>query len=402
MQQINFRRIFTIVAILSLLLYFSFSWLNMMTDFYQKTGSDFIGLYNFGRIYQTKGIQSIYDIQEQEKVEEQVVGHPVNVIFYTHLPFMAPIARLIVNEDYDASFQRWAVILLLLNIINVSLLVRLVDKSKFTKQNWLFLCAGAFLFDPTFSGFMNGQDIALLLLGVILWMWGLFEGKDFLAGLGLSLATLRPQLALFLALPFFFHRRNVFWGFALGSLILGTISVGLLRLDGTIKFVESIRYIEGTIWYQQHAFDMPTISGILRRNFTMLNPMLVKNVVWICYLLGIVGFCAWWYRSQEINEQHMGLLVLAAIFLVPYAHYHELTLLLIPIFCLIRILQKDGTVPQYYLAILPLVVSWLSALGFLGSGVMKFSIVNFVMLSLAYLLMTHGKLARRLPQPATP
>ena len=402
MGRINYRRILAIVGIFSLLSYFILAWTNMLADLYQRTGSDFMGLYNFGRIYQTRGIQSIYDIDEQEKIEEQVVGHQVTVIFYTHLPFIAPIARILVNEDYTASFQRWALILLFLNAINVYLLVNLLDVKKFTKENLFILGAGAFLFDPTFSGFMNGQDIAILLFGVILWMWGTLNRKYFIAGLGLSLTTIRPQIALFLAIPFLFRNRNVFWGFALGALTLAAISIGLLKTDGTLKFIESIRYIESTIWVEPHSFDMPTISGIIRRNFTAIHIPLVKNFVWICYALGIAGFSVWWHKSEEITEKHIGLITLAGIFLLPYAHYHELTLLLVPIFCVLRVLQRQKIIPQFYLAILPLVVSWLSVLGYLGSGALKFPLMYLTMFALAYLLVTNGKIAERLPQLATP
>jgi hypothetical protein len=402
MGKISYRRIFITVGILSLLLYFIFTWMNMMADPDQRTGSDFIGFYNFGRIYQTEDIRSIYDIHEQEKIEEQVVGHPVTVIFYTHMPFLAPIAKAVVNEDYLASFRRWAFILLFLNAVNVYFLINTLDIKKFTKENLLLLCAATFLFDPTFSGFMNGQDIALLLFGVVVWMWGIFHEKYFVAGLGLSLSTIRPQIALFLAIPFLFRQRQVFWGFALGALTLAAISVGLLKMNGTLKFIESLRYIENTIWYENHSLDMPTISGIIRRNFTVTNVALAKGFVWICYGLGIACFSAWWHKSKEITEKHIGLIVLFGIFLLPYAHYHELTLLLIPIFCILRILQRDESIPQYYLVFLPLLVSWLSALGFSGSGAMKFPIVYFVMLSLGYLLITEGKVAQRLPHISTP
>lgn len=401
MGRMNYRRILAIVGIFSLLSYFVLTWTNMLGDLYQRTGSDFMGLYNFGRIYQTKGIQYIYDIHEQEKIEEEIVGRPVTVIFYTHLPFIAPIAKVLVNEDYVASMKRWALILLFLNAVNVYLLVNMLDFKKFTKENLFILCAGAFLFDPTFSGFMNGQDIAILLFGAVIWMWGILNKRYFAAGLALSLTTIRPQIALFLAIPFFFRHRRVFWGFVLGALTLAAISIGLLKTDGTLKFIESIRYIESTIWIEPHSFDMPTLSGIIRRNFTVTNISLVKNFVWICYVLGIIGFSVWWHKSAEINEKHIGLIVLAGIFLLPYAHYHELTLLLIPIFCMLRILQRQNIVPQFYLAILPLVISWLSVLGFVGSGVLKFPLMYLTMLVLAYLLATNGKMAERFPRLAT-
>ena len=398
MGSLNYRRILALVGVFSLMAYLIFYWINLLNDPDQRTGSDFIGFYNFGRIMQEKGIQSIYDIAEQQRIEEQVVGHPVTVIFYTHLPFIAPIAAAIVDADYIASFKRWALILLLLNALNVYLLANLLDLKRFTRENGLILILGAFFFDPTASGFMNGQDTAILLLGTTIWLAGMVSDKHFIAGLGLSLTTVRPQVALFLAIPFFFKHRKVFWGFVLGSSILAGLSVWLLKIDGTIRFIESIRYIESTIWIEQHSFDMPTIAGILRRNFTQTDPTLAKTFVWLCYLAGIGAFSVWWYRSKEITEKHLGLLTLFAIFLLPYAHYHELTLLLIPIFCLLRILERSN-IDQYYLAVLPLLVSWLSAVGYVGSGVLRFPIMYMVMFLLGYLLLHPERLSGWLPSP---
>ncbi len=391
MAEINYRRVLAFVAVFSLMLYFTIYWVNMLNDPDERTGSDFIGFYNFGRIMQTKGIQHIYDIAEQQNIEEQVVGHPVTPIFYTHLPFMAPLAAAIVDENYIASFKRWALLLLLLNTLNIYLLANLLDIKRFTRENWLILILGAFFFDPTASGFMNGQDTAVLLLGTVIWLTGMASNKHFIAGLGLSLTTVRPQVALFLAIPFFFKQRKVFWGFVLGSSILAGISVWLLKVDGTLKFIESLRYIESTIWVEPHSFDMPTISGIIRRNFTVTDPTAAKSFVWICYLLGIIAFSAWWHKSNEITEKHLGIITIFAVFLLPYAHYHELTLLLIPIFCILRLLEKQQVVDPYYLAILPLIVSWLSALGFAGSGSLKFPIVYVVMFILGYILIKPDK-----------
>ena len=391
-RNLNFRRIFAYVGILSLLFYFILSWKGMIADADQRTGSDFMFFYTFGRISQTKGAQYIYNIEEQKKIEETIVGHPVTPIFYTHVPFVAPLASVVVGKDYVESFKRWAVILLIINAFNVYLLVNMLEIRRFTKENLFILCGGAYLFDPTFSGFMNGQDTAILLLGAALWATGLFSKKYVLSGLGLSLTAVRPQIALFLAIPFFFRQRKIFWNFLIGSLILAAISLWLLRSDGTIRFLESLRYIEDTVWHEPHALDMPTISGLIRRNFTFSNPEPIKNFVRICYVLGIAGFCALWHKSAEINEKHIGLLTTACLFLVPYAHYHDLILLLIPIFCVLRIYQKKDVIHQDYLSIVPLGVSWLSTLGFIGSGLLKFPIVYMIMLFLSYFLFRVSKL----------
>jgi hypothetical protein len=399
-QQFSLRRILIPVAVLSLLLYYILTWVNMLGDLYKRTGSDFMGFYTFGRISQTQGFPSIYKIEEQQELQEEIVGHPVTPIFYTHLPFIAPIARVLVNEDYIESFRRWAVVLLLLNAINVTILVRTLDIQRLSKDNLILLILGAYLFDPTFSGLMNGQDTALLLLGAAIWVYGLSSRKYILSGLGLSLTTVRPQVALFLAIPFLFQHRRVFWSFALGSSILALVSMGLLGQEGTIRFIESIRYIESTVWQEAHALDMPTISGIIRRNIVLSNFESVQGIVWLFYLLGIAGFSAIWWKSGEIDEKLVGLLSIAAIFLAPYAHYHDLILLLIPVFCLICIYQKTGYIHQNYYSIIPLAVSWSLTLGFAGTGFLKFPIVYTIMVLMGYLLLKADKTPESLlPSP---
>jgi hypothetical protein len=401
MRNLNYRRIFAFTGLFSLSLVYIFLWARMIADPKTRNGSDFIGFYTYGRISQTRGFRYIHDMQEQKKIEEEVVGYETVPIFYTHLPFIAPLAAILVDEDYVSSFKRWAIVLLLLNALNVHLLVKMLEMNRFTKENLVILYMGAFLFFPTFSGFMNGQDTAILLLGAILWASGTLSKRYLLAGLGLSLTTVRPQIALILAIPFLFRHRNVFWGFAIGSLILAGISLALIKIDGAYKFIESIRYIENTIWHESHSFDMPTLSGIVRRNFEIIDPEPVKTAIWICYLLGIAGFCILWHKSREVTEKHIGLISLAAIFLLPYAHYHDLILLLIPIFCLIRILEKENILQPYYLSIIPLVVSLLAGLSFAGSGTMKFSIVYIIMFVLGTLLIAPEKMIRYIPRSST-
>ena len=399
MGNINYRRIFAFAGLFSLLLIYIFLWIFMIADPKMRSGSDFSGLYTYGRIFETRGIAYIHDIEEQKKIQGEIVGHEVAPIVYTHLPMNAPLAAALVDEDYVGSFKRWAIVLLLLNALNVHLLARLLKSIRFTKENLLILCMGTFLFFPTFSGFINGREDVILLLGVILWVAGVLSKKYFLAGLGLSLTAIRPQMALILAIPFFFRHRNVFWGFALGSSLLAGINLAVDGIDGAVKYVESIRYIENTVWLETHSYDMPTISGIIRRNFVFDDPDPARTLVWICYVLGIAVFSVAWHRSAEITEKHLGLASTASIFLLPYAHYHDLILLLIPIFCFIRIFGRRNVMDQYYLSIGPLVVSLLAGMGFAGSGNMKFPIAYAIMLGLGILLIGSDKVIRNRLDP---
>jgi len=359
----------------------------MINDPKQRTGSDFIGFYSFGKIAQTQGFENIYNVKAQESIEEGVVGFQVNPEFYTHVPFIAALADLIVDSNYIHSFIRWAIVLLFLNAVSSYLLVKALRQGDFGKEETFLLFAGIFLFFPAFSAFMNGQDDAILLLGLAIWLWGMFSERPFLAGLGLSLTTVRPQTALFLAIPFLFKQRKVLWGFALGGMILVIISWALIKTEGMISFINSLKVIESTIWIERHTLDMPTISGMIRRNFTVIDITLARNLIWGCYLAGMIGFCIAWHGSKEILEKHIGLLALFSILLVPYAHYHDLVILLVPIVCLIRVLSSRKIIETGLLSIFPLIVSLIALVGFVGPGYLKFPLIYFVMLVLGYLLL---------------
>lgn len=380
---IHYSRVIAFTGLLSLLLIYILLWRSMISDPALRSGSDFSGLYTYARIFQTRGIAYINDPQEQQRVQSEIVGRQVHPILYTHLPMNAPLASLLVDEDYVGSFQRWAMVLLVVNALNTWLLMRLVNVRAFQWEHIVVLSAGAFLFFPTFSGFLNGREEVFLLLGLILWVCGLSSKRDFLAGLGLSLACIRPQLALMLAIPFLFRQRRVFYGFALGGAVLAGANLALVGMDGAVKYMESVRYIENTVWYEAHALDMPTLSGIIRRNFILENPAPARAFVWASYGLGIAAFSWLWHRSAVIEEPQLGLVSIGAVFLAPYAHYHDLILLLIPLFCLIRIFLKLEFAKGYPLAMGPLVVSLLTMLGFVGSETLKFPLAYGLMILLA-------------------
>ncbi|HEY9152290.1 MAG TPA: glycosyltransferase family 87 protein [Anaerolineales bacterium] len=387
MTAIRPRRLLTIAGLVSLALIYALLWVNMINSPKQRTGSDFIGFYSIGRIAQIQGFENIYNIQNQANIEEGVVGFQVVPEFYTHVPFIAALAALIVDSNYVNSFIRWAIVLLFLNALNSYLLVEAIHKGDFRKEEIAVLVAGIFFFFPSFSAFMNGQDDAILLLGLAIWLWGLFSERPFIAGLGLSLTTVRPQTAIFLAVPFFFKQRKVFWGFVLGGAILVIISWALIKTEGMISFINSLKFIESTIWVQPHTLDMPTISGMIRRNFKVIDITFVRNLIWGCYVAGIIGFCIVWYKIKEISEKHIGLLALFSILLVPYAHYHDLVILLVPIICLIRVLASRKSIETGLLSILPLIVSLIAIIGFAGSGYLKFLLIYCIMLVLGYLLL---------------
>jgi len=289
-KDFDFHRIFVLTGIISLALIYLLLWLRMLTTKSEYDGADFMGLYSAARISQEYGFPFIYDAEMQVDVQSQLVGYPFPVeqtSYFTHPPFILLLVNLISDENYTESLIRWMIILLLLNGASVFILMKSVSALNLGKRSQWILAISTFLFLPTFSGFINGQDVILLLLGTSIWMFQLFGGKPFAAGLGLGLSVIRPQTAILLTAPFLLNRRKVFWGAVLCSGTLGIISLALIGPAGLQRYFNILGVVEGGMGHLPHSLDMPTISGMLRRTFGAMDRNLFRYVIWSGYLGGL-------------------------------------------------------------------------------------------------------------------
>lgn len=392
---INWVKVFTITSLLSLFIIYSLLWLKMINTPVERTGSDFIGLFTGARLSQLYGYPAMYDIEKQQNLQAEVVGfefNPHQIGYFTHPPFIVPLVRLITTSDYTASLIRWTIILLTLNALTVYLLLQTLPQGYFSKKETWILGLGAFLFTPTFSGLMNGQDTAVLALGAAIWMHQIFRNKPILAGLGLSLIAIRPQMAILYTLPFLFKNQRVFLGAVIGGLGLAILSLLLIGLGQIPVYLHIIQVVESGMWNLPHATDMPTLSGFIRRNFENLNQKIYRNLIWSGFLFGLAAVSIWWKKSDKITEKHVGLLILLGLLIVPYAHYHELTLLLLPIFCLVRIWSKEGLIPAKKMVLLPSTIALLLLFGFASSNALKYVFVYGAIIFLGYFLIFPEKL----------
>lgn len=53
----------------------------MIADHYPRTGSGLMAFYTFGQISQTEGVPYIYNLEERQKLHEEIVGHAVTLHF---------------------------------------------------------------------------------------------------------------------------------------------------------------------------------------------------------------------------------------------------------------------------------------------------------------------------------
>ncbi len=343
--KVDFSRVLILVGVAALLIIYAVLWQRMITSRAERTGADFIAFYAAGRVAQSAGASQVYSPELQQAIQQEQVGFklvPGQVLLYNHVPYLIPLLTVLVNEDYIGSFMRWGILLVIVYALSAGVIGWLFVRKGFKRNEIVLLVAGMLTFFPVFVSVLNGQDTALLFLGACLWLAGLLFERDPLAGLGLALTTVRPNIALLLALPFLFHRQRVFFWFCLGSFVLGLISLLVLGIDGMRSFVNILLATAGGNWYGMKESVMLNLIGLLLRATPWLNVNAVHGLGWGAYFLSLVGLCIIWAKSSRIAEKQAGLALVLAVFTVPHLHYHDLTLLLIPFLAILLLAKQNG------------------------------------------------------------
>ena len=272
--------------------------------------------------------------------------------------------------------------MILLYISGAIMLSWLSKQAGLDRSSVAISAIGSILFLPVFVSLMNGQDTALLFLGAAIWMYGLVSEDEFLAGVGLSLTTVRPHIAVILALPMLFRYRKVFVGFALGAGGLALLSVLILGMNGVQEFIDVLLITAGGEWYGTKQFAMFNLIGLLTRTFPLLEADTIRTFGWVIYGMMTIFLCIFWARTKDLQTGQIGLTVILVLFSVPHLHFHDLTLLLIPIYDLIRLSKQDSHPKTSIATTLPVTISLILLLSNV-SPLLQYTVPYFIMLALA-------------------
>jgi len=282
--------------------------------------------------------------------------------------------------------------MVLFYVLGLTLLSHLLEKAGIERRFVLLAGIGGLLFLPLFFSLMNGQDTAILFLGAVLWVYGLLSGRPLLAGFGLSLTTIRPHIALLLSLPMLFHQRKIFLGLIVASGALAVLSVSILRIQGTHEFINILLLTAGGTWYGTKQPAMFNLIGLLMRTIPWLGADSIRWLGWAIYGATIVGLCILWARNQGQLGERVALTVTLALFTAPHLHFHDLTLLLIPIFEFMRRYGESTRLETSIVVTLPVALSLLLLLSN-TSPFLQYTVPYLIMLALIaypYLMRSRG------------
>lgn len=382
-MQIDLRRVVLAVCLIALPLSYFVLYARILADPVQVRGADFVAFYAAGRIARQEGAGRVYDLDLQKKYEEQVAGFaisPEDTFPFPHPPFIIPLLLLTAGEQYEAAFLVWSGLMFAFLFLAAVALLR-ASRAQFDPPARRLLLAGYLLFFPAFVSLANGQDSALLVLGGGLWVWGLFAGRDWLAGLGLALMTVRPHLALPLALPFIFRRRGVLLWFAVGCGALALFSLAYVGLEGIEGFIH-ILFLSGSgEAYHINENKMINLLGLLLRLLPAADSSLLRSMAWGAYVAAMAGLCLWWRRAPALGWREAGTALLAVLFTAPHLHFHDLALLLVPLTGLGVVLVSRRRIPAREAASLPLAASFVLLCGYFAP-ILQYSLPYLLMLAL--------------------
>ena len=127
---------------------------------------------------------------------------------------------------------------------------------------------------------------------------------------------------------------------------------------------------------------MYNLIGLLTRILPGLGAGTIRTIGWVVYGITIIILCIFWARSKNLEAGKIGLTVILTLFTVPHLHFHDLTLMLIPIYELIHYNANSDRLKTSIATVLPIAISLLFLLANL-SPLLQYTFPYLIMLALA-------------------
>ena len=268
--------------------------------------SDFAAFYAGGKLLEEG---KLYDASRLQQIELEHAGKYALHHGYVRPPFHAAMLWPLSRLDYASASFGW-------NVLLAAALAGFVVLWR--PPRWgitlLFTCISV----PAFSGFINGQDTALLLFFLALATCLRRRGSHFVAGMALSLCA--AKFHLFLPIPLWIvgqHAWRFGGGLAAGGGSLLLVSFLVAGWSWPLEFYGSATRSE----FSPHPGLMPNLHGLLAA---------FPHGVWLEVLIGAGLAAATWLVARRMDFHYSLAFTLACGLLLSYHAYLPDMALLLP------------------------------------------------------------------------
>ncbi len=352
---------------------------------------DFLSFYTAGRVFQSTGLSTLYDLDVQYAIQNSIragMFRHGGILPFIHPPFLVPILGLITTGDYRVSYMRWCLILLIVLALCCAVVFYLLAEQGWDKPTRVITAVASVLFYPVYTSVLMGHDTPFMLLGALVWMWALINHRDTIAGAALAMVMLKPQIALVIAIPHIVAGRwRVWWSFCAASSVLTLYSIWLVGWQGARDFVDLMLLSAKGEGYGINQVEMYNFIGLVLRNTPMIMLSAVRILTWIFWVLSVAVLCwLWQRRSHSLGFREIGLAVIVSLFASPHLHSHDLSLLLLPLLAALVLITNRDALSRKGAAFVTLYISFLLLVS--DGTILRHLIVYALMAALTYSLYT--------------
>jgi hypothetical protein len=266
--------------------------------------SDFMSIYSGARLAFTGGM---YNLDRNLQVQQQTAGWENIHRLFLRPPFDA----LLVWPLGQLPFRQAAIVWEIMIVLTVSLFCYLWPCNR--KIAALACCWSM----PLFDVFAEGQDIAILMLLVVLAMREMKRGRDITAALLFSLCSIKVHL--FLLLPILILRQKL-WRFAVGILLGGSVLFAVSFSSGGRNWPKNYFALLSDPISNPWPDVMPSIHG--------LTAGLPYSMLWQALGIAVVVLLAWIACKRGGFEYGLAAILVGGILVAPHAYPQDCALVL--------------------------------------------------------------------------
>ncbi len=359
---------------------------------------DLRSFYAAGTIVRTGHAASLYEYDYENKVQNEVVSRRDAALPFLYPPFAAlpfvPLSLLSYRVAFFALLMINGVLLFLAaRVLQPCLGAHALSSVKLTA---LFAC----LFCVAIT-FMQGQVSIALVLLFSSCLRLLFSGRKFFAGVVLSLALIKFQLALPIVMLFLLWRQwPVIKGFVTGAMGLGILSLAIVGSQACLSYVRGITAVAAATSsnplaakarFGMFPTDMPNLHG--------LTFVLSHGAHWGQLLNLVLSGLVLVYASRQ--KESLPLAMMAAMLVSYHMQPHDLSLLVIPL-SLLWSDRKNNLSTGIGWADAPLILAALTLTLPAGSWLMLRGGNGFIAITIASLMVALARAGSVEREQATP
>lgn len=312
----------------------------------QLRGTDFPDFYCAARILLDGQARHLYAPALQHQYQAAYAGRVGTL--YIHPPFEAALFLIVAWLPLRYAYVLWS----LLNIAFLAAATRRLTNEVLPDWSWQIVFAVSLTFVPILLCLQQGQDSLLLLLVITLAFTDLRRQRDFPAGCWMALGLFKFQIVLPLALILFCGEfKKCRWKFMEG---FGLVGCGLLAFSAAIcgksvfaAYPAFLIHLPSERFAGIEPGAMPNLRGIVDLLIGSGEPSHAGIVITILSM----AFFFWAVFASPARPRHprdfeifFAAATLCALLVSYHLNPHDLTLVLLPVFLLLRCRFSDVSV----------------------------------------------------------